>query len=71
MDLPPTADVVIIGGGVMGTSTAYHLALKGCRNVLLLERESFFGIQATGKCAGGIRYSPRSGRTWRCNTGWG
>jgi len=56
MDLPPTADVVIIGGGVMGTSTAYHLALKGCRNVLLLEREPFFGIQATGKCAGGIRY---------------
>lgn len=56
MELPPTADVVIIGGGVMGTSTAYHLALKGCRNVLLLERESFFGIQSTGKCAGGIRH---------------
>lgn len=56
MNLPHTADVVIVGGGVMGTSTAYHLALKGCRNVLLLERESFFGIQATGKCAGGIRY---------------
>jgi sarcosine oxidase subunit beta len=56
MNLPHTADVVIVGGGVMGTSTAYHLALNGCRNVLLLERESFFGIQATGKCAGGIRY---------------
>jgi len=40
----------------MGTSVAYHLALKGCQNVLLLERESFFGVQATGKCAGGIRY---------------
>jgi len=40
----------------MGASTAYHLALRGCKNVLLLERESFFGIQATGKCAGGIRY---------------
>jgi len=40
----------------MGTSTAYHLALQGCQDVLLLERESFFGMQATGKCAGGIRY---------------
>jgi sarcosine oxidase subunit beta len=56
MDLPGTADVIIIGGGVMGTSTAYHLALQGCQDVLLLERESFFGMQATGKCAGGIRY---------------
>jgi len=56
MDLPKTADVVIIGGGVMGTSTAYHMALKGCPNVLLLERESFFGMQATGRCAGGIRH---------------
>jgi len=56
MNLPKTADVVIIGGGVMGASTAYHLALRGCRNVLVLERESFFGMQATGKCAGGIRH---------------
>lgn len=55
-DLPSTADVVIIGGGVMGASTAYHLCLKGCQNVLLLEREPFFGSQATGRCAGGIRY---------------
>jgi sarcosine oxidase subunit beta len=55
-DPPTTADVVIVGGGVMGASTAYHLALKGCQNVLLLEREPFFGTQATGRCAGGIRY---------------
>jgi sarcosine oxidase subunit beta len=56
LDFPETADVVVVGGGVMGASTAYHLAKRGCRDVLLLEREHFFGTQATGKCAGGIRY---------------
>jgi sarcosine oxidase subunit beta len=40
----------------MGVSTAYHLAKRGCDDVLLLERERFFGTQATGKCAGGIRH---------------
>lgn len=40
----------------MGASTAYHLALRGCRDVVLLEKESFFGQGATGLCAGGIRY---------------
>ncbi|MDQ7028527.1 MAG: FAD-binding oxidoreductase [Ardenticatenia bacterium] len=54
--VPPTADVVIIGGGVMGTSTAYHLARKGCRRVVVLERADFFGQGATGACAGGIRH---------------
>jgi sarcosine oxidase subunit beta len=54
--LPKTAEVVIIGGGVMGVSTAYHLASKGCSDVLLLERNRFFGEEATGRCAGGIRY---------------
>jgi sarcosine oxidase subunit beta len=55
-NLPKTASVVIIGGGVMGASAAYHLALKGYTDVALLEREPFFGMGATGKCAGGIRY---------------
>jgi len=40
----------------MGVSTAYHLAARGCRNVVLLERADFLGSEATGKCAGGIRY---------------
>ena len=40
----------------MGASTAYHLAQAGVRDVLLLEREAFFGLGATGRCAGGIRH---------------
>ncbi len=51
-----TADIVIIGGGVMGASTAYHLASRGQKNVILLEKEDFFGLGATGRCAGGVRY---------------
>jgi sarcosine oxidase, subunit beta len=55
-ELPSSAEVVIIGGGVMGASTAYHLAARGCRDVVLLESQPFFCLGATGKCAGGIRY---------------
>jgi sarcosine oxidase subunit beta len=54
-ELPKTSDVVVIGGGVMGTSTAYHLARKGV-DVVLLEKEPFFGTMSTGQCAGGIRH---------------
>jgi sarcosine oxidase subunit beta len=56
MDLPRSADIVIIGGGVMGTSAAYHLASGGAKQIVLLEREPFLGQGATGRCAGGVRY---------------
>lgn len=56
MDTPRTADIVIIGGGVMGASAAYHLAKCGIKNILLLEKEELFGTGATGRCAGGVRY---------------
>lgn len=56
MNLPNTADIVIIGGGVMGASAAYHLAKRGMKNIVLLEKEEFFGTGATGRCAGGVRY---------------
>ncbi len=56
MNLPKTANIIIIGGGVMGASTAYHLASRGIKNIVLLEKESFFGQGATGRCAGGVRY---------------
>lgn len=54
--LPKTSDVVIIGGGVMGASVAYHLAERGGVSVTLLEREEQFGQGSTGRCAGGIRH---------------
>ncbi|MEJ2010726.1 MAG: FAD-dependent oxidoreductase [Anaerolineales bacterium] len=56
MSLPSTCEVVVIGGGVMGASTAYHLLQAGLRDVVLLEKESYFGQGATGRCAGGVRY---------------
>lgn len=56
MYLPTTADIVVIGGGVMGASAAYHLAKYGVKNIVLLEKEELFGTGATGRCAGGVRY---------------
>ncbi len=50
-----TADVVIIGGGIVGSSIAWHLTEAGCRNVLVLERESHQGKGSTGKSMGGVR----------------
>ena len=37
--LPDSAEVVVVGGGIIGVSTAYHLAKHGCNDVLLLERD--------------------------------
>ena len=51
-----TADVVIIGGGIMGMSIAYHLAARGCSDIVLLEKDEQFGTGATGTNAGGIRH---------------
>ena len=41
-------DVIIIGGGIVGSSIAYHLTEAGCTNVLILERESHQGKGSTG-----------------------
>ncbi|HJO37639.1 MAG: FAD-binding oxidoreductase [Vicinamibacterales bacterium] len=50
------ADVVIIGGGCMGASTAYHLSRLGIRNVVLIERERQLATGSTGRNAGGVRH---------------
>lgn len=49
-----SADVVIVGGGVIGASIAYHLSLRGAGKVIVLERDRL-GTGSTGKNAGGIR----------------
>ncbi|HEX8137331.1 MAG TPA: FAD-dependent oxidoreductase [Pyrinomonadaceae bacterium] len=50
-----TAEVVIIGGGIVGASCAYHLTEAGCRDVLIVEREEAQGLGSSGRGAGGVR----------------
>jgi len=54
MSWPKTASTVIIGGGVVGCSIAYHLARRGERDVVVIERDAV-GSGTTSKAAGGIR----------------
>jgi sarcosine oxidase subunit beta len=51
-----TADVVIIGGGCMGASVAYHLSRRGVTDVVVIEREKLLGVGSTGRNAGGVRH---------------
>jgi len=50
-----TADVVIVGGGIVGSSIAWHLTEAGCKSVFVIERESAQGKGSTGKSMGGVR----------------
>lgn len=49
------ADVVIIGGGIIGFSVAFHLAKMNFSQIMLLEKEAMIGEGSTSKAAGGIR----------------
>ena len=81
------ADVVIIGGGVMGCSILFNLARRGVTDTVLVEKESL-GAGSTGRSSGIVRmhYSSevnarlashrrrlrsRFGVTLRCNSRWG
>ncbi|HZM28267.1 MAG TPA: FAD-dependent oxidoreductase [Gemmatimonadales bacterium] len=50
-----SADVVVLGAGVMGASAAWHLARRGVRNVLLLDAAATAGAGSTGRATGGFR----------------
>jgi sarcosine oxidase subunit beta len=49
------ASVVIVGGGVIGASVAYHLAARGWKDLLILDREPAPGRGSTGRSTGGFR----------------
>ena len=49
------SEIIIIGGGVVGASVAYHLTERGAKDVLILEREGEQGKGSTGKATGGVR----------------
>jgi len=51
-----SADVVIVGGGCMGASVAYHLTRLGITDVVLVEREKLLAAGSTGRNAGGVRH---------------
>ena len=51
-----TADVVVVGGGCVGTSVAYHLAAASAGHVLLLERADDLATGSTAAAAGGFRH---------------
>jgi len=53
-ELPSRAELVIVGGGVMGASIAFHLAEAGVKNIVLLEQNEL-GSGSTCKAAGGVR----------------
>lgn len=52
--LPSRAQIVIVGGGIMGLATAYHLAKNGISDVVVLEA-SYLNAGASGRNGGGIR----------------
>jgi sarcosine oxidase, subunit beta len=55
------ADVVIVGGGIIGNATAYYLAKKGC-SVIVLEKSKHIGDGGSSRNGGGVRQSGRDKR---------
>jgi len=67
--LPESTDTVVIGGGIMGTATAYFLANESDRNVLLVERDNI-AAGSTGDSSAIIRYNYGTHDTYSKMTWW-
>jgi sarcosine oxidase subunit beta len=59
--MPNTAEVIIIGGGIIGCAAAYYLAKRGA-SVLVLEKEDGIGLGGSSRNGGGVRQSGRDPR---------
>lgn len=57
-----TADVIIVGGGVVGCAAAYYLAKKGVKDVIVLEASESIGHGGSSRNGGGVRQSGRDVR---------
>ena len=57
-----TADVIIIGGGVVGCAAAYYMAKKGIKNICVLEADKSVGHGGSSRNGGGVRQSGRDTR---------
>jgi glycine/D-amino acid oxidase-like deaminating enzyme len=54
--MPSSADIVIVGGGVVGSSVAYHLREAGCRGrIVVIERDDTYSRASSNLAMGGIR----------------
>ena len=45
IDIPEQAQIVIVGGGIIGCSLAYHLTKFGCKDVVVLESQAFSAMK--------------------------
>ena len=71
--MPDRADVVVVGGGIIGLTLANELVARGARDVLVLEKEREIGRHASGRNSGvlhaGIYYAPDSRKAATCLAG--
>lgn len=62
MSMSNNAEIIIIGGGIIGCATAYYLAKNGVKDVIVLEESDFMGNGGSSRNGGGVRQSGRDVR---------